>query len=210
MSVRITGGRLRGRTIAVPAGQDLRPTAAIVREALFSMIGQHLDGWRVVDLFGGSGLMAIEAASRGADPVIVVERDPRVARELRRSADSLGLNLDVRPLDARRFTATAGEPIDLVFMDPPYKDDPEGWLKVGAALAPRWLVLEHRTGARLPAAVGGLVQDRLKTYGGSSLIIYRPRPQPRLEEAERVAQDEGVVEDDGQAARSDPALRHQA
>lgn len=208
MSVRITGGRLRGRTLAVPAGTDLRPTSAMAREALFSMIGQHLEGWRVVDLFGGSGLMAAEAASRGADPVVVVERDPRVAQQIRRSAEQLGLGLDVRTADARRFTLPPDQPIDLLLMDPPYKDDPLAWLAVGAALGPRWLVLEHRAGARLPAAAGALLLDRSRSYGGSALALYRTRPSPRLEEPEGVAQDQGVVEHDGQAPGADPALGH--
>ncbi|MCE7957512.1 MAG: 16S rRNA (guanine(966)-N(2))-methyltransferase RsmD, partial [Acidobacteria bacterium ACB2] len=73
LSLRITGGHLRGRVLeGVPAG--VRPTASRVREALFSMVGQDLRGWSVLDAFGGTGLLALEAVSRGAAPVVVVER----------------------------------------------------------------------------------------------------------------------------------------
>lgn len=203
MSARITGGTLRGRQVPVPEGKDLRPTSSMAREALFSMIGQALHGWQVVDLFGGSGLMAFEAASRGASPVIVVERDPKVVRAIRRAADGLGVSLDLRQLDARRFVAPGPAPIDLLFMDPPYRDPPGDWLQVGAALKPRWLVIEHRAGARLPREAGELLQDRVKVYGGSALAIYRPRPQARVEEAQRVAEDLRVIEDDRQPGGPD-------
>ena len=71
----------------------MRPTSARVREALFSVLGQHLEGLSVLDAFGGSGLLSFEAASRGAGPITVVERNRRQVRSIERQAAELGLEL---------------------------------------------------------------------------------------------------------------------
>src|SRR5712675_3321065 len=80
--VRIIGGRFRGRVIRFPAAVDLRPTPDRVRETLFNWLGQDLSGWRCLDAFAGSGALGFEAASRGAASVVLIERDPQLARGL--------------------------------------------------------------------------------------------------------------------------------
>ncbi len=171
--IRLTGGALRGRVLPKPVPATARPTAGRVREALFSMLGQDLSGWSMLDLFGGSGLMALEAASRGAGPVTVVERDARAAATIRANAEGLGVALRVRVEDAAKAKLDLA---DLVFMDPPYGDGVERWLARGASLCRRALVMEARAGAswpeRLDGAEGVLVRDTERNYGDTVLAIY--------------------------------------
>lgn len=197
VSIRITGGELRGRLIqGVPEG--VRPTAGRVREALFSMVGQALQGWSALDAFGGTGLLAFEAASRGAAPVTVVELRRPVARQIAARAEALGLQpprLVVEVGDAAKVLGAGTW--DLVLLDPPYAEDPAVWVARGAAATRRVLVMEHRAGADLPAQVGPLVLDRIRTYGDSALALYRAGALPGVEEAGEVGEDAGVIEGEG-------------
>lgn len=180
----------------VPEG--VRPTAGRVREALFSMVGQALQGWSCLDAFGGTGLLGFEAASRGAGPVCIVEQSRPVARQIIARATALGLappRLVVMIDDAERVLASGVW--DLVILDPPYAEDPAPWVLRGAAAARRVLVVEHRAGAEVPERAGALVLDRSRTYGSSALAVYRPGALAELEEAGEVGQDAGVVEDQG-------------
>lgn len=175
MSLRITGGHLRGRVLeGVPAG--VRPTASRVREALFSMVGQDLRGWSVLDAFGGTGLLALEAVSRGAAPVVVVERRRDVARWIAETARGLGVGPpELVVTQGEAETALAGGSWDLVLLDPPYDDDPAAWASRAAGAARRVLVIEHRRGARMPEILGPLALDRTRGYGDTALALYRPR-----------------------------------
>ena len=197
LSARISGGELRGRLIqGVPEG--VRPTAGRVREALFSMVGQALQGWSCLDAFGGTGLLGFEAASRGAGPVCIVEQRRVVARQIVSRAAALGLappRVSVQIDDAERVLASGTW--DLVILDPPYAEDPRPWAERGAAAARRVLVIEHRAGAALPERLGALVLDRARTYGTSALAVYRAGALADLEEADEVGQDALVVEGQG-------------
>lgn len=195
--MRITGGRLRGRTVRVPDVRGVRPTAGRVREALFSMLGQDLSGWSMLDAFGGSGLMAFEAASRGAAPVVVCERNRKVRATLQRSAEELGIALDVRGGDAR--ATLRGGAWDLVFLDPPYADDPAAWVRAAAPAVRELLVIEHRSGKTVPTECGALERVRQRRYGDSTLSLFRVRAGAGVEEDQEVTEDVRVVEDDGQA-----------
>jgi 16S rRNA (guanine(966)-N(2))-methyltransferase RsmD len=174
MSVRITGGRLRGRSVDVLDAPDLRPTPSMAREALFSMIGQHLDGWRVVDLCAGSGVMAAECASRGAT-VVAIERNPRTAAALVRSLALLDAGVDVRVGDAARVAPALPTGAQLVYIDPPFREDPLPWIQLGAALLPERLVLEHPPTYAPPGSCGALQLDRRRVYGGSAIALYLAR-----------------------------------
>jgi 16S rRNA (guanine966-N2)-methyltransferase len=120
-NLRVTGGELGGRRIRVPAGaKGLRPTTERVREALFSILGD-VSGARTLDLFCGSGALAIEALSRGAAEATLVDTDTRTARD---NLEALALGDRARTVrsDAARFLrrAEAGS-ADLVLCDPPYR-----------------------------------------------------------------------------------------
>lgn len=152
-------------------GDHVRPTSGRVREALFSMVGQDLQGWSVLDAFGGTGLLAFEAASRGAGPVLVVDRDPRSVRQIEAAGRQLGLAVTVLREDAARALVAPGW--DLVLLDPPYAEEPGPWLERAAPVTLRCLVFEHRSGHRLPDQVGPLRLDRRREYGETALTLYR-------------------------------------
>jgi 16S rRNA (guanine966-N2)-methyltransferase len=122
--VRIVGGEWRGRRIAVPARAGVRPTPDRVRETLFNWLGQRLDGVACLDLFAGSGALGFEAASRGAVRVVMVEADRGVAAALRKSREQLGAaSVEIVAGDALEFLARGGERFDVVFLDPPFRQN---------------------------------------------------------------------------------------
>jgi len=127
--VRIVGGALRGRHIALAAGAELRPTPDRVRETLFNWLGQRLDGARCLDLYAGSGALGFEAVSRGAARVVMVERDRRALAALRRAREALGAAAaEVVAGDADEYLARGGERFDVVFLDPPFRQNADATL----------------------------------------------------------------------------------
>ena len=121
--VRIIGGQWRRTPLPVPDKAGLRPTPARVRETLFNWLGQQLDGWRVLDAFAGSGALGLEAASRGAAEVLLVERDAKLAASLRATAARLKADkVQVRCGDGVAALAAAGA-LDLALLDPPFDAD---------------------------------------------------------------------------------------
>ncbi|HEY8001005.1 MAG: RsmD family RNA methyltransferase [Vicinamibacteria bacterium] len=119
--MRVTGGRLGGRTLLSPPARsrDVRPTSDRARETLFSVLGDVSD-LSVLDLFCGTGALAIEAISRGADSAVLVDRAPALAR---RNAEALGVanRCELVRADAVRYLERSEERFGLVFCDPPYK-----------------------------------------------------------------------------------------
>jgi 16S rRNA (guanine966-N2)-methyltransferase len=132
---RIIAGSRRGRRIAMPPGDRTRPTSDRVREALFSAIAawagraaappeESLAGLAFCDLYAGSGAVGLEAASRGAAPVLLVERDSRTAQLARGNAAALGLTVDVMSSSVEQvLRRPTGSRFDVVFADPPYELD---------------------------------------------------------------------------------------
>ena len=122
--VRIIAGEWRSRVIEVPARPGLRPTPDRVRETLFNWLGQRLDGRACLDLYAGSGALGFEAASRGAARVVMVENDRAALAALRRSRELLGARgVEILALDAAAFLAVGGERFDVVFLDPPFRQN---------------------------------------------------------------------------------------
>lgn len=135
--MRVVAGTLRGRRFDAPSGTATRPTSDRVREALFSILGAAVEDARVLDLFAGSGALGIEALSRGARSAVFVERDKRVVGVLRANLAALGLDAEVRPVDAVRAlrdAAARGETYDLAFLDPPYRHAAEWGAGLGQGL----------------------------------------------------------------------------
>ncbi|HEY5833645.1 16S rRNA (guanine(966)-N(2))-methyltransferase RsmD [Streptomyces sp.] len=123
---RVIAGAAGGRRLAVPPGTGTRPTSDRAREALFSTwqsLRGTLAGARVLDLYAGSGAVGLEALSRGAEHVLLVEAEPRAARVIRQNVAALGLpGAEVRPARAEK-TVTGpppADPYDIAFLDPPY------------------------------------------------------------------------------------------
>lgn len=170
---RITGGRLKGRPLPVAVVAGVRPTSSRVREALFSIVGQDLAGQRVLDAFGGSGLLAFEAVSRGAD-VVVVERNPKAAAAIRAAATELQCPVEVVVGDTLARVAGLGR-FDGALLDPPYADPVALALEAVGPAVDGWLALEQDARAAVPASAGGLPLDRSRVYGGTALHVYRGR-----------------------------------
>lgn len=121
-TVRIIGGRLRGSRLPVADVDGLRPSADRVRETLFNWLQRDLPGARVLDLFAGSGALGLEACSRGAASVLLIERQPRLADALRENVERLRAEgVEVRCADALGAgTLRAEERFDGAFIDPPF------------------------------------------------------------------------------------------
>jgi 16S rRNA (guanine(966)-N(2))-methyltransferase RsmD len=123
--VRIVGGLWRSRLVRFPNRPGLRPTPDRVRETVFNWLGQDLTGAVVLDLFAGSGVLGLEAASRGARRVVLVERDPVACRALQENCGLLGARqVEVVRGDALEFLARDRARYDAVFLDPPFASDP--------------------------------------------------------------------------------------
>jgi 16S rRNA (guanine966-N2)-methyltransferase len=122
--IRIIAGEYRGRRIAVAAKPDLRPTPDRVRETLFNWLGQWLDGLACLDLFAGSGALGFEAASRGAARVVMVENDRAAAARLQQAREELkARQVEIVAGDAFEYLRTASERFDVVFLDPPFRQN---------------------------------------------------------------------------------------
>ena len=127
--VRIIGGRHRGRRIAVPDAPGLRPTPDRVRETLFNWLGQDLTGRTTLDLYAGTGVLTLEAHSRGADLCVAVDRNAALVRGIARAAAAMRAeSIEVHVGDALRHLARESRRFDVVFLDPPFVDDPWGAL----------------------------------------------------------------------------------
>ncbi|KRA53284.1 16S rRNA (guanine(966)-N(2))-methyltransferase RsmD [Pseudoxanthomonas sp. Root65] len=143
--VRIIGGRWRGTKLAVPERPGLRPSSDRVRETLFNWLMPALPGARVLDLFAGTGVLGLEALSRGAARAVLVERDPGLATALREVVAKLSAPAEVHAADALAWLGGRHEAFDLVFLDPPFAD--ALWGRALEALVPRlapgaWIYVE--------------------------------------------------------------------
>ena len=119
--IRIIGGQWRGRKLVVPERPGLRPTGDRVRETLFNWLQPKIVGARCLDLFAGTGALGLEAASRGASRVVLVERERALADTLRQVTQWPGGEvIEVVNGDALSWLENAGETFDLVFVDPPF------------------------------------------------------------------------------------------
>jgi 16S rRNA (guanine(966)-N(2))-methyltransferase RsmD len=134
--VRIVGGAWRSRLVRFTPRPDLRPTPDRVRETLFNWLGQDLTGKDCLDLFSGSGALGFEAASRGAQRVMMVERDPLAYKALETNRAALGASqVELARADALEFLRSDRAQYDIVFLDPPFRI--ERWNSMLSLLPPR-------------------------------------------------------------------------
>ncbi len=178
--LRIIAGEWRGRRLAFPAAGGLRPTGERVRETLFNWLQAEVAGARCLDLFAGSGALGLEAASRGAREVVLVERSARVAAALRENVRALDADGRIRVLnaDVRRFLAGQSQPYDLVFLDPPFRSAIIGpvctGLEAGGWLATDALVyVEADSHRALPPLPDRWAPVRKGVAGGVAYRLYR-------------------------------------
>jgi 16S rRNA (guanine966-N2)-methyltransferase len=181
---RIIGGKAGGRRIETPRGSGTRPTSDRVREALFSTLQAHFgvfDRLGVLDLYAGSGAIALEAASRGASYVVAVEAERSTARLIERNAKALDSVVETVAQPVARFLAQpARTRVDLVFLDPPYPLSEadlahdlallveHGWLAADALV-----VVERGSRSPEPTWPAGIEplpgKRRMKKYGETTL-----------------------------------------
>ena len=189
--LRIISGEFGSRRLKTPPdGQATRPWSGLAREAVFNMLRGHLPGGTVLDLFAGVGTMGLEAASRGAQQVLLVERDRRVLSLLRENVADLGCEDRVEILGSDALASVAllraASPLDVAFVDPPYAlmEDEGGRSRVLAqmeqlagALAPGALVFLRTPmdPALCDHCVPGLAGPEVHRYGhGMWVLIYAP------------------------------------
>lgn len=165
--LRITGGVAVGRVMRAKVQDGVRPTSARLREAIFSMLGQDLTGERFLDAFGGSGIMALEAASRGA-VALVVEQRARVARPIADAASQLGLAVEVRVGDVLRLAPELGV-FHVVFADPPYAELTDATVEALAPCVGGVLLIEAPASWQPRAWPPGLVLVDARSAGSTRL-----------------------------------------
>ncbi|RDV46706.1 16S rRNA (guanine(966)-N(2))-methyltransferase RsmD [Leifsonia sp. ku-ls] len=187
---RIVSGFAGSLTLQVPKS-GTRPTSDRVREAIFSALEARdaVHGARVLDLYAGSGALGLEAASRGASAVVLVERNPAAAGVCRRNAASVAASaraakvavptIDVRATTVQSYLGGAAGPFDVVFLDPPYDVGDAELLAVLTALVPLLpagaeVCVERSTRTPAPTVPAGLQLARHKAYGETAIYWLAP------------------------------------
>lgn len=177
--MRVIGGRLGGRKLVAPTGDRTRPTSDKVREALFNVLGR-VDGLRVLDLYAGTGALAIEAMSRGAAHAVCVESGRPALSCLRDNVASLGVVLHViaKPVERAARDVAGHAPFDLVFCDPPYALVSSGdAVRALADYVPHasegaLFAIEHAAKTSAPV-VDGLTFDETRIWGDTAITFLR-------------------------------------
>ena len=171
--MRIISGQWRGRPILAPKGQATRPTSDRAREALFSMLASRVgsfEGLQVADLFAGSGALGMEALSRGAAHCLFVDNDRAALEAIRANLKALGGSGDVRPGSAEHVRFV--QPLDLVFLDPPYESGLAGPVLANLSVAPGgWVSVE--TLRSEPVSAEGYEVESERVYGKARITLLR-------------------------------------
>lgn len=173
----ITGGKYNGRKVLAPDENITRPTLSKVRmgvfNTLFSILGEF-GGKSFLDLFGGSGIMGLEALSRGFEKVTVCEKNPKAVQIIKKNYETLGLKPDLYPSDALKFLKNTDKTFDVIYIDPPYQsgiyEDVFKLLKEKNH-TDTIIIAEHsepiNTSEYLPLPL------KHKNYGGKTVSFYR-------------------------------------
>ncbi len=183
-AVRIVGGEWRGRTLAAPKSQAIRPTSDRLRESLFNVLAHVYDdkaaGARVLDLFAGTGALGLEAMSRGATFALFVDEGVEARGLIRQNIETLGLTGRTRLFrrDATKLgPAGTVAPFDLVFADPPYGralgEPALASAVAGGWLAPGALVVLEETADAVIGPVEGLELSERREAGDTQLLFFR-------------------------------------
>ena len=184
--MRVIAGEFRSRTLQAPRGMNTRPTSDRLRETLFNVLAPHVAGVHILDLYAGSGAVAVEALSRGAAQATLVEEARPALAAIRANLAALKLSpramIDSRPVGkALAAMLKQPRPAGIVFLDPPYEaaEEYEATLrfladKHAALLAPGGVIVaEHSRKRPLPERVGALIRTRVLEQGDAALSFYR-------------------------------------
>jgi 16S rRNA (guanine966-N2)-methyltransferase len=192
--MRVIAGTYRSRPLVAPRGLDTRPTSDRLRERLFDILSWRIDGCRFVDLYAGTGAVGIEALSRGAAHVWFAENSDAAIKSIRQNLSALkiggGFTLEDRGVGAvLQRLAKLPQPIDLVFLDPPYEAEAEytgtlnffGSARGRSILAPDAIVIaEHSSKAKLAIRYGALEQNRMLKQGDAALSFFGLPPVEKI------------------------------
>jgi len=181
--MRIIAGAYKGRTLKSPPSMNVRPTSDRLRETLFNVIAPRIEGSRFLDLCAGSGAVGIEALSRGASHATFVDRSRRSCTLIEANLELCRVPEDQQVIycsEAGEFLRqTRSQPWDIIFFDPPYKDDYLKTLEFSGnnssklLTADGILIVEHHHKNTLPESIGGLHRTRVLKQGDSSLSFYQ-------------------------------------
>lgn len=181
--MRITGGQERGRLLSTPKGRGIRPTSDQVRAAIFNIIGQDLNGLRVLDLFAGTGSLGLEALSRGAAEAIFVDKAMQSINLIKKNLSLCGFEesgvIFKRDLGngIPKILFPADYLFDLVFIDPPYRKGllPEIMKDLATCdilSSPALIVAEHYKKEEIAEKYGCLENSAIRKYGDTIISIY--------------------------------------
>jgi 16S rRNA (guanine966-N2)-methyltransferase len=182
--MRVIAGKFRSRKLKGPGLLRLRPTSDRLRETLFNILGPEVEDSLFVDLYAGTGAIGIEAVSRGARQVILIESNPKAARLVRENLAALAIRSGTELIEAEVLAglerlAKQHLVADFVFLDPPYEKTSEHarvleFLDASRLVAPRGIVIvEHRNKTELPERLDRLERVRLVEQGDTALSFYR-------------------------------------
>jgi 16S rRNA (guanine(966)-N(2))-methyltransferase RsmD len=180
--MRVVAGQAKGKRLRAPKGTEARYTSDFVREALFNILAPQMPDARFLDLFAGVGSVGLEAASRGAQEVVLIEKDPVRISYLARNAREAGLSGSCRVYRQDVFAAIdilrrRGARFEVIFLDPPYNNElaPVALGRVAEAglLSPGGVVVvEHSKRGVMPAEAPPLAMVRQEQYGDTVLSFY--------------------------------------
>lgn len=176
--MRVITGIARGKRLVTPQGLDVRPTSDRVKEAIFSALQFDIEGRRILDLFAGSGQLGIEALSRGAESATFVDMSSASVKIIKQNLEITGFDgcSKVYTSDYSSFTAMCRDSFDIVFLDPPYKEDlllPS--IKAVLPLMSDFgtVVCEHPPEVEIPVSIGGFGIYRTYRYGKINVTFLR-------------------------------------
>jgi 16S rRNA (guanine(966)-N(2))-methyltransferase RsmD len=175
--LRLTGGTARGLPITEPRGVRLRPTSGLVREAIFNILGDGVDGARVLDLYAGTGALGIESLSRGSREAVFIDSEAGCCQSILETLARAGFSSSAKVLRGRlpgALQSLEGQ-FNVIFMDPPYNADnaEEVLFALGPWLTPDGIVVyEHGSRYNPPERGAGLRRIERRLYGDSALAQY--------------------------------------
>ncbi len=183
--MRVISGSAKGRSLKSLPGLDTRPTTGKVKEAIFNIIQFDIEGRRVLDLFGGTGQMAIEALSRGAKQAVIVDSAPEAVKLIQENVDTCRFHdlAQVIRSDASAYLARKPGPFELIFLDPPYRTELlKSALEQIAAIdilsECGIIICESLTEMTLPQLDVPYVQGKTYSYGKTKVTLYQRLPDP--------------------------------
>nr|QKW93932.1 ribosomal RNA small subunit methyltransferase D [Vitiosangium cumulatum] len=183
--MRIVAGSARGRALAGPkaTSKHIRPTADRVRETIFNVLGQWLEGQKVLDLYAGTGALGLESISRGASRAVLVDSDREALSLCRTNTDALGFGARVevlaQPVErALETLGRRGDRFELIFADPPYaarvvETVLEGLVRHGVLAPGGTVVIEHDKREAAPESHEGFERVDQRRFGDTLVSLFR-------------------------------------